>query len=213
MSLVVGHGASLDQVIAAIQAWAAKVVIRQAGGLELGTRDASEIQLKTNGITRVVVTASGHVVRGGGAGDGATQSALIAKVVGIPDNTATTVFTVTVPNGNHGASIKLRFLSSNGSTDAFESSRTAEGTVVLARTIGGATVATAVAISDAAIATVSGGATHTLAYAVTAPAGVVSASQTVEIQVTIDDSGNLGNNQVVAMAEVLNAEALGVTIR
>ena len=147
----------------------------------------------------------------GPAGAATTTSKLLKKVTAIADNTATTVFTVTIPNANHAASIKLRFLSSNGSTDAFESSRTAEGTVVIARISGAATAATAVAISDAAIAT-SGTNTHTLAYSVTAMTGDVSATQTFEIQVTIDDNGNVGGNQVVAIAEVLNAEATGVTI-
>ena len=148
-----------------------------------------------------------------GPSAGATSSnRLQKKVTDIADNTATTVFTVTVPNANHAASIKLRFLSSNGSTDAFESSRTAEGTVVLARTTGVDTVAASVAISDAAIATVGGGATHTLAYSVTAMTGAAGATQTFNIQVTIDDSGNLGSNQVVAIAELLNAEATGITI-
>ena len=162
-------------------------------------------------ITNNAQTGFSHLQLGS-AGGATSTDRLQKKVTAIADNTATTVFTVTVPNANHAASIKLRFLSSNGSTDAFESSRTAEGTVVLARTSGVDTVATAVAISDAAIATVAAGATHTLAYSVTAMSGLSSATQTFDIQVTIDDLGNLGSNQVVAVAEVLNAEATGVTI-
>ena len=39
-----------------------------------------------------------------------------------------------------------------------------------------------------------------------------SATQTFTVNVTIDDSGNLGSNQIVVVAEVVNAEATGVTI-
>jgi len=35
---------------------------------------------------------------------------------------------------------------------------------------------------------------------------------TFDIQVTIDDSGNTGSNQVVVLAELVNAEASGVTM-
>lgn len=134
------------------------------------------------------------------------------KVTGIADNTATAVATVTVPNANHAAAIKVTILSSNGSTDAFESSRVATGTVVVARTTGANAVAAVSTLEGAQIATVSGGATHTLAYGVSAISGAVGATNTFDIQVTIDDSGNLGSNQAVCVFELINAEATGVTI-
>lgn len=137
---------------------------------------------------------------------------LLKKVTGLADNTATDVLTVTIPNANHAAGVKLSFLSSNGSTDAFESSRVAEGFVVLARTAGVATVAGVAALDLAQIATVGGGATHTLAYGVSAITGDADATQTFTVQVTVNDSGNVGSNQVVVVAELINAEATGVTI-
>ena len=70
----------------------------------------------------------------------------------------------------------------------------------------------AAALADAAIATVSGGATHTLAYDLSTITGAVGATNTFTIRVTIDDSGNTGSNQVVVYAELFNAEATGVTI-
>mgnify|MGYP001571168226 CR=1 FL=1 len=148
----------------------------------------------------------------GGSGTATSASKLTKKVTGIADNTATDVLTVTIPNANHAAAIKLTFLSSNGSTDAFESSRVATGHVVVARTTGVVTVTTAAAIDDAAIATVAAGATHTLAYNVSAVTGAAGASNSFTIQVTIDDSGNLGSNQIVVLAEIINAEATGITI-
>lgn len=148
----------------------------------------------------------------GSVGSATSLHTLPVKKTGIADNTATDVITVTVPNGNHAGTIRLTFLSSNGSTDAFESSRTATGLVVLARTTGANVVATAVALADAGIATVSGGETHTLAYDLSSISGAVGATNTFTIRVTIDDSGNLGSNQVVVLAELINAEASGVTM-
>lgn len=147
----------------------------------------------------------------GNAGAATTSSKLQKKVTAIADNTATAILTVTVPNANHAALVKLTLLTSNGGTDAFESSRTSTGEVVLARTAGVDTVAAASALVSQ-IATVSGGATHTTAVSVSAMTGAASATQTFTIQVTIDDSGNLGASQCVVLAEVLNAEVTGVTI-
>lgn len=141
-----------------------------------------------------------------------TANRIIIKKTGIADNTATAIVTVTVPNANHAAAIKLTFLSSNGSTDAFESSRCAQGTVVLARTTGANVVAAVAALAIAQIATVAAGATHTLAYDLSAVSGAVGATNTFDIRVTIDDSGNLGSNQIVVMAELINAEVNGVTM-
>ena len=121
----------------------------------------------------------------GPAASATSARKLVKKVTAIADAVATDVLTVTVPNANHAAAIKLTFLSSNGSTDAFESSRVAVGTVVLARTTGVTTVATAVALTNAGIATVAAGATHTLAYGVTAMVGAAGAQQTFTVTVTI----------------------------
>ena len=137
----------------------------------------------------------------GGASAAATsRHALTKKVTDIDDNTATDVLTVSIPNGNHACAIRLMFLSSNGSTDAFESSRCATGMVVVARTTGANAVATAATIDHTAIATVAAGATHTLAYDLSAISGAVGAVNTFTIRVTIDDSGNTGANQLVCFA-------------
>jgi hypothetical protein len=147
----------------------------------------------------------------GAAGGATSKYQLQKKVTGIADASATTVFTVTVPNGNHAASVRLHFLSSNGGVDAFESSRCASGMVVIGRLTGVSAVATAATIDDAAIAS-PGAQTHTLAYSAVANAEGAGGTETVSIKVTIDDSGNVGSNQVVAVAELLNAEASGITI-
>ena len=174
-----------------------------AGILGVGTGAA--------GSTAGTLAANAYLT-GGVAAAATTEHKVIKKVTGIADNTATDVFTVTVPNANHAAAVKITLLSSNGSTDAFESSRVAVGTVVLARTTGANVSAAVSTLTLAQIATVAAGATHTLAYGVSAISGAVGATNTFTIQVTIDDSGNTGANQVVAVAELVNAEATGVTI-
>lgn len=159
-------------------------------------------------------TISGAENQGGAAGAATTYQRMIKKVTGIADNSATTVLTATVPNANHACAIRLMFLSSNGSTDAFESNRAANGLVVIERITGQSAVTTAAAIADGVIATsgAGGSATHTLAYSAVANAEGASGTETVSIKVTIDDSGNLGSNQVVVVAELINSEATGVTL-
>lgn len=148
----------------------------------------------------------------GASGDSGVVVRTVKKVTAIADNTATTVFTVTVPNAGHAAGIRLSLVSTNGSTDAYESTRVAEGFVAIARTSGVATVAVVATLALAQIATVAAGATHTLAYSVTAMTGAVGATQTFDIQVTVNDTGNVGGNIVLAFAELMNVAASGITI-
>jgi len=168
----------------------------------------------TTSVTVPTVIASTAFQVGGAAAAATTTRGITKKVTGIADNTATDVLTVTIPNGNHAAALRLTFLSSNGSTDAFESSRAANGLVVFQRNTGVVAVATAAAIADNVIATnaTGGSATHTLAYGVSAVTGAAGATNTFTVQVTIDDSGNTGSNQVVVFAELINAESSGVTL-
>jgi hypothetical protein len=64
----------------------------------------------------------------------------------------------------------------------------------------------------AQIATVAAGATHTLAYAVTAMVGAVTVPQTFTVTVTINDTGDLGLSSVLVLAELINSNATGVTM-
>jgi hypothetical protein len=148
------------------------------------------------------------------AGGAKSRDAIMKTVTGIADNSPTDVLTITIPNANHAAALRLLFLSSNGGTDAYESSRAAQGLVVFQRNTGAVAIATAASIADGVIATnaVGGSATHSLAYAVSAVTGAAGASNSFTITVTIDDSGNIGSNQLVVFAELINAAATGVTI-
>jgi hypothetical protein len=146
-------------------------------------------------------------------GSATTATSRIAKKTGIADNTATAVFTVTVPNGNHAAAIRVHAIGSSGGADAFESTATLEGNIVVARTTGANAVVTAAAAALTGTATVAAGAALTsFAYGVSAVAGAAGATNTFDITVTINDSGNLGSNQCVMICELINAESSGVSM-
>lgn len=147
------------------------------------------------------------------AGSATQVTSRVIKKTGIADNTATDVITVTVPNANAAAAIRLTIVGSLGTgTDTFESTRVAVGTVVIARQAGANAVATAVALTNAGIATVSGGGTLTLAYDLGSVSGAVGATNTFTIRVTLVKTGTITDLQAVIFAEVINAEASGVTI-
>ena len=190
-----------------------RVPIAGTGGL-IG--DDADLTFATDTLTATKISTTDITATAVSTGAAPAAStglrAITKKITGIADNTATDVLTITIPNGNHAASIRLMMLSSNGSTDAFESSRCASGMVVVARTTGVNAVATAATISDTAISTVAAGATHTLAYDLGAISGAVGATNTFTIRVTIDDLNNTGSNQLTLFAELLNSEASGITI-
>lgn len=185
----------------------------QGGGIIDSTSGGGIVSWKSGAAALVLGDTTTTSIYWKGSALATSTAWVIKKVTAIPDNAATDVLTVTIPNGNHAGTLRLTFTSSNGGADAFESTRTASGQIAIARTTGVNAVATAATIDDAAIATVAAGATHTLAYNVSAIAGAVGATNTFTVQVTIDDSGNLGGNQCVVLAELINTEATGITVQ
>jgi hypothetical protein len=148
-----------------------------------------------------------------GVGAATSKNQLLIKKTAIADNTATDLITVTVPNGEHAAAIRLVFLASLGTgTDTFESSRCAEGMVVLARKTGVNVVGAAATLTLEQIATTSGGGTLTLAYDLGSVSGAVGATNTFTIRATLVATGTITDLQCVVLAELINAEASGVTI-
>lgn len=180
----------------------------QAGATNVTTLDA---QSAATVVSLAVINAL--IVLGTAVGAVTSATRFVFKKTGIADDSATAILTVTVPNANHAAVIDLDILSSNGGADAFESSRCAKGRVVVARIADGDTVAVAAALTLDQIATTATGATHTLAYSVSAITGASGDPQTFDIQLTINDSGNTGDNQAVVIAECLNSEASGITMQ
>jgi hypothetical protein len=206
-------------------------IYRSGSQIILGSSGSLLLQLEANSLTLRsgglqywgLSTTSGNGTTGphvlGAAADSISEGAAttatsrIAKKTGIADNTATAVFTVTVPNGNHAAAIRVHAIGSSGGADAFESTATLEGNIVVARTTGANAVVTAAAAALTGTATVAAGAALTsFAYGVSAVAGAAGASNTFSITVTINDSGNLGSNQCVMLCELINAESSGVSM-
>lgn len=162
--------------------------------------------------------ATGTTILGGtavAAGAG-TDTALTKVVTGIADAVATPVLTVTVPNAGHAAVVHVRVLGSigaGGAIAAYECSATLEGNIVVARTSGVATVATASTAAQTASSCVAGATTITLAYSVSAMTGATGATQTFAVQATITKGGgSSANHRAVIVAEVLNSAAAGVTV-
>lgn len=153
---------------------------------------------------------------GTSAGGAGVDTFWTKRVTAVADNTATTVFTVTVPNAAHSATIPIIInaaLGAGGAVGADECTATAYGQVVLTRTAGVATVATATTLADTGSACVAGATTETLAYSVTSMTGANSATQTFQIQVTVAHGGGSSTNHLVAVqADVLNLNGSGVTI-
>jgi hypothetical protein len=189
-------------------------ILDQAGGVTAGTTLASS-SLVVGAAKEVDTLAVASLVTGATTTPGSVTQAIkrIFKKTAIADNTATSIITVTVPNGNHSAAVRMTLLAALGTgTDTFESSRVADGSVVIARQTGANVVAAAATLTLAQIATVSGGGTLTLAYGVSSVTGAVGATNTFDIQVTLVKTGTITDLQCVIVAELVNAEASGVTM-
>jgi hypothetical protein len=149
-------------------------------------------------------------------GAASTDAVMTKTVTGIADATATAVFTVTVPNTANAAIIPIVIggsLGAGGAIGAFECTATAYGQIVVTRTPGVATVATATTLADTGSACVVGATTETLAYAVSAMTGAVTVAQTFKVNVTITKGGGASaNHSAIVQADLLNANAAGITI-
>lgn len=152
-----------------------------------------------------------------GAQAGATTSHRLQKAIAsITDNTDTNVFTVSVPNAAHSAMIRVTLcgsLGAGGAIGANEASQSISYDIAVARTAGVATVATASSAYGSANSAVAGAATITVTGAVSAISGAVGDPQTFTITVKIVKGGGASDNHTcVAIAEILNANATGVSI-
>lgn len=161
--------------------------------------------------------SSGTMLLGGTSTGGAlTDYFLTKEVTGLADATFTDVITVTVPNAAESATIPIVIntrLGAGGTIGADECTGTAYGQVVVARTAGVNAVATATALADTGSACVAGATTIATAYQVSSISGAVGAVNTFTIQIRITKgAGSSANHKVDVQADVLNANASGVTI-
>jgi hypothetical protein len=153
----------------------------------------------------------------GAAGSVTSRTEINKAVSAIANNTATAVFTVTVPNAAHSASIRVRLtgsLGAGGAIGANESTQDATYNINITRTAGVATVATIGAVvGQPAAASVVGANNAATTGTLSAISGAVGATQTFTINVTIARSGGSSDNHTcLAYAELMNANATGITI-
>ena len=145
-----------------------------------------------------------------------TANKKVKSVTAITDAAATDTITVTVPNAAHSAMLKLTLkgsLGAGGAIGANEATGTISYDVAIARTAGVATVATFSAAYGSATSAVAGAATITITAAASAMTGAVGATQTFTVQVTITKgSGASDNHTCQVLAEIINANATGVTL-
>lgn len=145
-----------------------------------------------------------------------SRTELNKAVAAIANNVATDVLTVTIPNAAHSASLLVRVtgsLGAGGAIGANEATATNSYIIGITRTAGVATVATASAAFGAVAVAVAGAATVTSAATVTAMSGVVSATQTFTVQVTIVRSaGSSDNHTCLVYAQLMNANVTGITL-
>lgn len=179
-----------------------------ASAINVGLRNAGTSQLGAPGSVALTV--------GGAAAAVTTASTLIKTVGSIADAAATAVLTVTIPNAAHSASLKVRLVGSLGAGGAIGANE-ATGTVSydfgIARTAGVNAVTTISTAYGSGMANVAGAATITVTAAASAIAGAVGDPNTFTVNVTITrGSGSSTNHTCVVLAELVNANATGVSI-
>lgn len=164
----------------------------------------------------IAATGSDSVMGGSAAGAVRSKTSLIKSVTAIADNVATAVATVTIPNAAHSATVRVKLtgsLGAGGAVGANEATGTIGYDFAVARTAGVNAVTTISAAYGSATAAVAGAATITISAAASAISGAVGASNTFTVNVTIaKGSGSSDNHTCLVYAEVINANASGVTI-
>jgi hypothetical protein len=123
----------------------------------------------------------------------------------IADSTATTLFTINVPNRALRGSIHLWL--SGGITNTshtYDSVRTQEYLIAITRVPGAAAVAVISATFGAQIATSSGGQTFTMTGSIAAVSGGVTAVNTLAVQVT-NVNASAGTTEVDCFIELFNS--------
>ncbi|MBA3768700.1 MAG: hypothetical protein H0W99_17320 [Acidobacteria bacterium] len=168
------------------------------------------LKLSPKGSGQILLNGA-DVNQNGAAGGALTKQTLLKTTTAIPDATPTAIATVTVPNANHSAVLRILVAATLTGADAYESTRVVEYQVVLSRTTGANVVAAISALLGGQIATVAAGATLTSVLTLSAVSGAVGASNTFSIMIT--NTGSVAQvSKVVAHIEVINMEATGVTV-
>lgn len=153
---------------------------------------------------------------GGAAAAASTSTRFSKATTAIADATGTAVLTVTIPNAAHSGSVRVTLVGSlgaGGAIGANEASGTVSYDFAVARTAGVNAVTAISSAYGSGMASVAGAATITVTAAASAISGAVGAVNTFTVNVTITKgSGASANHTCLVMAEVLNANATGITL-
>lgn len=151
------------------------------------------------------------------AGAATSRTEFNKAIASVANNTATTLFTVSIPNAAHYASIRVTVtcsLGAGGAIGAGESTQEATYNIAIARVAGVNAVATIGAvIGQEAAASVAGAANVATTATLGAISGAVGATNTFTIQATAARSGGSSDNHnCLGHARLMNANATGITI-
>ncbi len=185
---------------------------QRALGRALSDRKAAEeitdaIDAPNVATAAITTLTVGTLEQNAAAGAANSVTRTVVRKNAITDNTATAVLTFTCPNTAQGAICKVTILAQ---VNDQESVRCAEGMVVLSRVAGSNLVAVAATLELTQIAT-GGTETLTLAYDIDSVSGGATASNTIDMRVTLNTNGSSAG-EVVVVAEIINAEATGITV-
>lgn len=182
-----------------------------AGDIFLGT--SSDASIGRGGIANSIIFAG----TGNSEGIAASRTEVNKPVTAFTDNAAKAVLTFTVPNSAQSASFLVTVvgtLGAGGAIGANESTRSATYRVDITRTAGVNAVATISSVyTQAAAATVAGGADITTVAALSAISGAVGATNTFTVDATLTKaSGASDNHTALVNLTLLNANSSGITV-
>ena len=187
----------------------AAATIYNSGSLIADTGDGI-LRLSNNAATAFTALAYGP------AASAASAYKIQKKITGIADNTFTDVFTVTIPNAAHAATIEVCLSGAKGAGDAEGACGSVSSTVYLIsiqRTAGVTTTAAISAVSPTVATTIAAGNAVATTAQCSAMTGAVGAQQTFTIQVKIARAAGASTNHTcTAVAELINSNATGITI-
>lgn len=152
---------------------------------------------------------------GGAPGSALSVATVIKRVSAIADNTSTLVLTITVPNVLASGVVRVRLVGiagASGAIGAGEDVTAVSYDIAFARTPGVAVGATASSAYGSAAAVVAGAGTMTTVAAVSLTGEGVTVTNTVKVNITIDQSSTSTLHTCLLYAECFNSLAGGATI-
>lgn len=153
--------------------------------------------------------------QGGTAGGALSVATLRKRVSAIADNTSTLILTISVPNVLASGMVRVRIVGiagASGAIGAGEDVTAVSYDIAFARTAGVAVGATASSAYGSAAAVVTGAGTMTTVAAVALTGEGVTVTNTIKVNVTIDQSSTSTLHTCMVLAECFNNLAGGATI-